>query len=111
MYNSGQLPKFSDTSFVIDPGNRLIPTSEVPLVNLAAEKVFTEGELPVRYTAATYCFRSEGGSAGRDTRGFIRLHQFSKVELVSICTPNQSQREHELILHAAETTLKKLELS
>ena len=74
------MPKFSDASFVIDTGNRLIPTSEVPLVNLAAEKNI-EGELPVRYTAATYCFRSEAGSAGRHTRGFIRLHQFSKVEL------------------------------
>ena len=63
--------------------------------------------MPVRYTAATYCFRSEAGSAGRDTRGSIRLHQFSKVELVSICTPNQSQREHELILHAAEKPYKK----
>jgi seryl-tRNA synthetase len=103
------LPKFSDASFVIETGNRLIPTSGVPLVNLAAEKNI-EGELPVRYTAATYCFRSEAGSAGRHTRGFIRLHQFSKVELVSICTQNQSQREHELILHAAET-MQKIELS
>ena len=107
MYNSGQWPKFSDASFVMDTGTRLIPTSEVPLVNLAAGKKHTEGELPIRYTAATYCFRSEAGSAGRHTRGFIRLHQFSKVELVSICTPNQSQRGRELILHAAETISKK----
>ena len=107
MYNSGQWPKFSDASFVMDTGTRLIPTSEVPLVNLEAGKKHTEGELPIRYTDATYCFRSEAGSAGRHTRGFIRLHQFSKVELVSICTPNQSQRGHELILHAAETILKK----
>ncbi|MCA3624193.1 MAG: serine--tRNA ligase [Methylobacterium sp.] len=88
----------------------LIPTAEVPLTNLVREKILSEEELPLRLTALTPCFRAEAGSAGRDTRGMLRQHQFNKVELVSITTPEKSADEHERMLAAAETVLKKLGL-
>ena len=88
----------------------LIPTAEVPLTNLVRESILDEGELPIRVTALTPCFRSEAGSAGRDTRGMLRQHQFDKVELVSITTPEQSADEHERMLACAEDVLKRLDL-
>lgn len=88
----------------------LIPTAEVPLTNLVRESILDEKELPLRLTALTPCFRAEAGAAGRDTRGMIRQHQFTKVELVSITTPEQSEAEHERMLGSAEAVLKKLGL-
>jgi seryl-tRNA synthetase len=88
----------------------LIPTAEVPLTNLVRESILDEKDLPLRFTACTPCFRAEAGSAGRDTRGMIRQHQFTKVELVSITTPEQSLAEHERMLSCAEEVLKRLEL-
>ncbi|MBA4271337.1 MAG: serine--tRNA ligase [Methylobacterium sp.] len=88
----------------------LIPTAEVPLTNLVRESILSEEELPRRYTALTPCFRAEAGSAGRDTRGMLRQHQFEKVELVSITTPETSAEEHERMLACAEAVLKKLDL-
>ncbi len=88
----------------------LIPTAEVPLTNLVREKILSEEELPLRFTALTPCFRAEAGSAGRDTRGMLRQHQFNKVELVSITTPETSRHEHERMVTCAETILKKLGL-
>ncbi|KPF72335.1 hypothetical protein IP69_03700 [Bosea sp. AAP35] len=88
----------------------LIPTAEVPLTNLVRESILSEEELPRRYTALTPCFRAEAGSAGRDTRGMLRQHQFEKVELVSITTPEKSAEEHERMLACAEAVLKKLDL-
>jgi seryl-tRNA synthetase len=110
MYNVGILPKFSEESFETTNKYRLIPTAEVSLVNMVADTILSEEELPLRLTAFSPCFRSEAGSAGRDTRGMIRLHQFSKVELVSITTPEKSKEEHEFIVNAAEEVLKKLGL-
>jgi len=110
MYNAGQLPKFADESFATTNGYRLIPTAEVSLVNMVADTIIPREQLPIRYVAHTPCFRSEAGSSGRDTRGMIRLHQFSKVELVSITTPEESKNEHEYITNASETILQKLEL-
>jgi len=110
MYNAGQLPKFADESFVTTTDYRLIPTSEVSLINMVAEKILMPEELPIRYVAHTPCFRSEAGAAGRDTRGMFRVHQFSKVELVSITTPETSATEHEFILNSAKSILQKLEL-
>ena len=110
MYNIGQLPKFAEDSFVTTNNYRLIPTGEVPLTNLAADQIIAREKLPMRYTAYTPCFRSEAGSAGRDVRGMIRLHQFSKVELVTICTPDESESEHQHMLSAAETILQRLDL-
>lgn len=91
-------------------GHWLIPTAEVPLTNLARESILSEEELPLRYTALTPCFRAEAGSAGRDTRGMLRQHQFEKVELVSITAPEKSREEHERMLACAENVLKKLDL-
>ena len=88
----------------------LIPTAEVPLTNLARESILSEEELPLRFTALTPCFRAEAGSAGRDTRGMLRQHQFEKVELVSITAPEKSREEHERMLACAEAVLKKLDL-
>ena len=94
-----------------DPGRFwLIPTAEVPLTNLVRESIVDEAQLPLRYTACTPCFRAEAGAAGKDTRGMIRQHQFTKVELVSITTPEQSKDEHERMLACAEEVLKKLDL-
>lgn len=110
MFGSGQLPKFAEDSFLTTNGYRLIPTSEVSLVNLVNDRILEYTELPVRLTACTPCFRSEAGSAGRDTRGMIRQHQFLKVELVSIVEPQDSAMEHERMLGCAEEILKRLEL-
>ena len=110
MYNAGQLPKFAEESFVTTNGYRLIPTAEVPLVNIVADAIIPREKLPMRYVAYTPCFRSEAGSSGRDTRGMIRLHQFGKVELVSITTPAESKNEHEYMTNASETILQKLNL-
>lgn len=111
MYNTGQLPKLAEDSYVTDDGKfRLIPTGEVPLTNLVADSIIKREQLPLRYVAYTPCFRSEAGSAGRDTRGMIRNHQFGKVEMVSITTPEDSKSEHEYMLNAAEQILKSLEL-
>jgi seryl-tRNA synthetase len=88
----------------------LIPTAEVPLTNLVRESILDESQLPLRFTAGTYCFRAEAGAAGRDTRGMIRQHQFYKVELVSITTPEQSLEEHERMTGCAEKVLQLLEL-
>jgi len=88
----------------------LIPTAEVPLTNLVRESIVAEDELPLRLTACTPCFRAEAGAAGKDTRGMIRQHQFTKVELVSITTPDKSLEEHERMLACAEAVLKKLDL-
>ncbi|AFB26812.1 MULTISPECIES: serine--tRNA ligase [spotted fever group] len=110
MYNAGQLPKFAEESFATTNGYRLIPTAEVSLVNMVADTIIPREKLPIRYVAYTPCFRSEAGSSGRDTRGMIRLHQFGKVELVSITTPEESTNEHEYITNASETILQKLNL-
>jgi seryl-tRNA synthetase len=111
MYNVGQLPKFSDDSYVTEGGKfRLIPTGEVPLTNMVADLILKREDLPLRYVAYTECFRSEAGSAGRDTRGMIRNHQFGKVELVTITTPEESELEHMHMLGAAEEVLKQLDI-
>jgi seryl-tRNA synthetase len=110
LYGTGQLPKFEEDLFVTKEGLWLIPTSEVPLTNLAGDSIIDEATLPLRYTALTPCFRSEAGSAGRDTRGMIRQHQFLKVELVSITDPEQSDAEHQRMTACAEEVLKRLEL-
>ncbi len=113
LYGTNQLPKFEEDLFFVKHGEgrlALIPTAEVPLTNLVRESILSEDELPLRFTALTPCFRSEAGSAGRDTRGMIRQHQFNKVELVSITTPEQSAEEHERMLASAEDVLKRLGL-
>jgi seryl-tRNA synthetase len=110
MFGTGQLPKFAEDSFRTTDGRWLIPTAEVSLTNIVREKILSEGELPLRFTALTACFRSEAGSAGRDTRGFIRQHQFEKVEMVSIVTPDQSEAEHERMTACAEGILTALGL-
>jgi seryl-tRNA synthetase len=124
MFGTGQLPKFEDDQFwavkgelLASPDERLktdrlglIPTAEVALTNLVRESILDEKELPIRLTALTPCFRAEAGAAGRDTRGMIRQHQFSKVELVSITTPETSKDEHERMLACAEEVLRQLDL-
>lgn len=128
MFGTGQLPKFEDDQFwavkgelLADAGENalgklrserlgLIPTAEVPLTNLVRESILDEKQLPLRFTALTPCFRAEAGAAGRDTRGMIRQHQFTKVELVSITTPENSCDEHERMLACAEEVLRQLDL-
>lgn len=110
VFGTNQLPKFAEDLFQTTDGRWLIPTAEVSLTNLVREQVTDEAELPLRLTALTHCFRSEAGASGRDTRGIIRQHQFQKVELVSITTPEQSDAEHERMVECAEAVLKKLEL-
>lgn len=110
MFGTAQLPKFREDQFRAGDDHWLIPTAEVPLTNLVRESILSEEELPRRYTALTPCFRAEAGSAGRDTRGMLRQHQFEKVELVSITTPETSAEEHERMLACAEAVLKKLDL-
>lgn len=107
---SGQLPKFAEEAFSTADGYWLIPTSEVSLVNLVAKKILAEAELPLRFTAHTACFRREAGSAGKDTRGMIRQHQFKKVELVSITTAEASNVEHERMTNISCEILRRLEL-
>jgi seryl-tRNA synthetase len=129
MFGTAQLPKFKNDQFkaIFYPEEEtdrrameyldlalhkwLIPTAEVPLTNLVRESILSEEELPLRFTALTPCFRAEAGAAGRDTRGMLRQHQFSKCELVSITTPENSAEEHERMLACAEAVLKKLDLS
>ena len=111
LFGTGQLPKFADDLFRTTSGYWLIPTAEVPLTNLVADEILDERQLPLRFTAWTPCFRSEAGAAGRDTRGMIRQHQFSKVELVSIVHPDRSEEEHERMTACAEEVLKRLGLA
>ena len=111
VYGVGQLPKFAEDMFRTDNGFWLIPTAEVSLTNLVNDVVLDEKDLPLRFTAFTPCFRSEAGAAGKDTRGIIRQHQFPKVELVSITTPEQSEDEHQRMTAAAEEVLKRLDLA
>jgi seryl-tRNA synthetase len=125
MFGTGQLPKFEDDQFWAIKGELLgapddgrmkserlglIPTAEVSLTNLVRESIVDDKELPMRLTALTPCFRAEAGAAGRDTRGMIRQHQFTKVELVSITTPETSKNEHERMLSCAEEVLRRLDL-
>ena len=110
LFGTGQLPKFEEDQFKTTTGHYLIPTAEVPLTNMVADQILEEDALPLRFTAHTPCFRSEAGSAGRDTAGLIRLHQFHKVELVSITSPEQAAEEHERMTRCAETILERLEL-
>jgi len=125
MFGTGQLPKFEDDQFWAIKGELLaaadgallrserlglIPTAEVSLTNLVRESILDEKELPMRLTALTPCFRAEAGAAGRDTRGMIRQHQFTKVELVSITSPENSRDEHERMLACAEEVLRRLGL-
>jgi seryl-tRNA synthetase len=124
MFGTGQLPKFEDDQFWAIKGEMLaagedqlrterlglIPTAEVPLTNLVRESILDEKQLPMRLTALTPCFRAEAGAAGRDTRGMIRQHQFTKVELVSITTPETAKDEHERMLACAEEVLRQLDL-
>ena len=110
MFGTAQLPKFADDQFRTTNDYWLIPTAEVPLTNLVRESIIEEAQLPMRLTACTPCFRAEAGAAGKDTRGMIRQHQFTKVELVSITTPEKSREEHDRMLACAEEVLKKLEL-
>ncbi|MGC1302568.1 MAG: serine--tRNA ligase [Caulobacteraceae bacterium] len=110
LFGTGQLPKFEEDLFRTTDGFFLIPTAEVSLTNIVREQITAEEELPLRLTALTSCFRSEAGASGRDTRGMIRQHQFTKCELVSITTPEQSAAEHERMTECAEAVLKKLEL-
>ena len=110
LFGTGQLPKFEDDQFKTTTGHYLIPTAEVPLTNILADSIVPERELPLRFTAHTPCFRSEAGSAGRDTAGLIRLHQFFKVELVSLTTPEQAAEEHERMTRCAEVILERLNL-
>ncbi|MBL4695155.1 MAG: serine--tRNA ligase [Rhizobiaceae bacterium] len=110
LYGTGQLPKFAEDLFQTTDGRWLIPTAEVPLTNLVSGEILEKANLPLRYTALTPCFRSEAGSAGRDTRGMLRQHQFWKVELVSITDADSSLDEHERMIGCAENILKKLGL-
>ena len=110
MYGTGQLPKFSDDQFKTEDGSWLIPTAEVPLTNMVSNSSLDATDLPLRYVAYTQCFRKEAGAAGKDTKGLIRLHQFPKVELVSIVKPESSLDELERLLNCAEGILKSLNL-
>jgi len=111
LYGTGQLPKFGEDLFKTEEGFWLIPTAEVPLTNLVANEILDESSLPRRVTAMTACFRSEAGAAGQDTRGMIRQHQFTKVELVSIAHPDESDAELERMTGCAEEVLKRLGLA
>lgn len=111
MYGTGQLPKFREDQFQTTSGHWMIPTAEVALTNLVADAIQSEEQLPLRFTSYAPCFRAEAGAAGRDTRGMIRLHQFGKVEMVSITHPDESSAEHERMTAAAESILQQLGLS
>jgi seryl-tRNA synthetase len=110
LFGTGNLPKFGDDLFRTTNGYWLIPTAEVPLTNLVAGEILEDADLPIRSTAVTWCFRAEAGAAGRDTRGMIRQHQFTKVELVSISRPEDSEREHLRMTACAEEILRRLDL-
>ncbi|MXV36094.1 MULTISPECIES: serine--tRNA ligase [unclassified Saccharibacter] len=108
MYGTDKLPKFAEDSFHTDDGRWLIPTGEVPLTASVMGEIMAADQLPLRLTTLSTCFRSEAGSAGRDVRGMLRQHQFTKCELVSIVTPEESEAEHERMTRAAETVLERL---
>ena len=110
LYGTGQLPKFAEDLYKLEDGNYLIPTAEVPLTNLVRDQMLDEASLPLKFTAHTPCFRSEAGSHGKDTRGMIRQHQFEKVEMVNIATPDQSMQLLEVMTAQAEGILQALEL-
>jgi seryl-tRNA synthetase len=110
MYGTGNLPKFSEDSYQTTNGWWLIPTSEVTLTNFAAGEILDGAALPVRMTAHTHCFRSEAGSAGKDTTGILRQHQFEKVEMVTLCRPEDALAEHDRMTNCAQAILEKLEL-
>ena len=110
MFGTGQLPKFAEDLFRTEDGRWLIPTAEVPLTNLFREAIHSEADFPARLTAYTPCFRAEAGSAGRDTRGLIRMHQFHKVEMVCVTRPEDSEDELERMTNCAEEILHRLEL-
>jgi seryl-tRNA synthetase len=110
LFGTGQLPKFAEDQFRTTSDHWLIPTAEVPLTNLVADQILEADQLPLRYAAWTPCFRSEAGAAGKDTKGMIRQHQFTKVELVSVVRPEQSEAEHERMTACAEEILRRLEL-
>ena len=110
LFGTSQLPKFEEDLFKTTSDHYLIPTGEVPLTNLVRESILEEENLPKRFTCLSSCYRSEAGSAGRDTRGMIRLHQFQKVEMVSVTTPEQSEEELERMTGIAEEVLKRLKL-
>jgi len=111
VYGTGQLPKFAEDLFRTEEGYWLIPTAEVPLTSLVSGDILREDDLPLRFTAWTPCFRSEAGAAGKDTRGMIRQHQFSKVEMVSVTHPEKSDEELERMTNCAEEVLKRLDLA
>jgi seryl-tRNA synthetase len=113
MQGTGQLPKFADDAFATtdDPPRYLVPTAEVPVTNLAADQIYKADQLPLKYAAQTPCFRREAGSAGQDTRGMIRQHQFEKVELVHIVRSEDAEAQHEELISNAEKILQKLNLS
>src|SRR5271169_5690375 len=111
VFGTGQLPRSAEDMFRTTNGLWLIPTAEVPLTNLVADEILDERDLPLRFTACTPSFRSEAGAAGKDTRGMIRQHQFMKIELVSVTTPEQSAAEHERMTACAEEVLKRLGLA
>ena len=110
MYGTGQLPKFSSESYKTSNGWWLIPTAEVPLTNLIANSIIKSEKLPIRLCAVTQCFRSEAGSAGKDTKGMLRQHQFEKVEMVTFSSPDKSDEEHLRMTNCAESILKDFEL-
>ena len=110
LFGTGQLPKFADDLFAAGENHWLIPTAEVPLTNLVREQILDNNSLPMRVTSYTPCFRSEAGAAGKDTRGMLRQHQFTKVELVSIVQPQHSEQELERMLESAESILKDLNI-
>jgi seryl-tRNA synthetase len=113
LYGTGQLPKFEEDLFKTSGTNNehyLIPTAEVTLTNMVREQILPEGELPKQFTALTQCFRSEAGSAGKDTKGLIRMHEFAKVEMVAVTKPEESEAMHEKLLAQAEKILQKLNL-
>ena len=110
LFGTGQLPKFAEDLFTAGDNHWLIPTAEVPLTNLVRGEILNENSLPMRVTSYTPCFRSEAGAAGQDTRGMLRQHQFTKVELVSITTPEHSDQELERMLESAESILKDLNI-
>lgn len=110
--NSSQLPKFYEELYRADERDDLylIPTAEVPLTSVHAGEIIADEQAPIRYCAFTPCFRREAGAAGKDTRGILRVHQFSKVELMVVTTPEQSEQEHETLTRCAETVLEKLNI-
>ena len=106
MYGTGQLPKFAEDAFKTTTDHYLVSTSEITLTNMVSGQILAENELPKKMTAYTQCFRSEAGSAGKDTKGLIRMHEFSKVEMVAITKPEDSQAMHEKLLGQLKKSYK-----